>query len=117
MEVISLLAISSICLIAANGNGFVLNRYAVTPKHLGAGSSSSNNDEILNQNFWKHNDLTPIVRGRLNPLNLQDMNHLLKGLNLYRQRRKFPEIDSKGFDEDVFDEGFGDFSTMKKRNF
>lgn len=113
MEVISLLAISWICLIAVNG--FALNKYAVTPKYLGAGSSS--NDEILNQNFWKHNDMTPFMRGRLNPQKLQQINHLLKGFNLYRQRRKFPEIDSKGFDEDVFDEGFGDFSTMKKRNF
>ncbi len=100
MEVISLLAISLICLIAVNGNGLVLNKYAVRPKY----------DEILSQNFWKHNDLTPIARGK-------QLNHLLKGFNLYRQRRKFPEIDSKGFDEDVFDEGFGDFSTMKKRNF
>ncbi|KAG1663202.1 PHD and RING finger domain-containing protein 1 [Nymphon striatum] len=30
------------------------------------------------------------------------------------QRRKFPEVDSRGFDEDIFDEGFGDFSPMKR---
>jgi len=33
-----------------------------------------------------------------------------------RARRKFPEVDSKGFDSDIFDEGFGDFSTMRKRS-
>lgn len=32
-----------------------------------------------------------------------------------RVRRKFPEVDSKGFDEDIFDEGFGDFSTMRRK--
>ncbi|XP_076314828.1 uncharacterized protein LOC143227238 isoform X2 [Tachypleus tridentatus] len=31
-----------------------------------------------------------------------------------RERRTFPEIDSRGFDEDVFDEGFGDWSPMKR---
>ncbi|XP_022251067.1 uncharacterized protein LOC111087725 [Limulus polyphemus] len=31
-----------------------------------------------------------------------------------RLRRKFPEIDSRGFDEDVFDEGFGEWSPMKR---
>ncbi|KAI1288352.1 hypothetical protein HDE_09439 [Halotydeus destructor] len=31
-----------------------------------------------------------------------------------RVRRKFHEVDSKGFDGDIFDEGFGDFSTMKR---
>ncbi|CAM1303873.1 Uncharacterised protein g3624 [Pycnogonum litorale] len=29
-------------------------------------------------------------------------------------RRKFPEVDSRGFDEDIFDEGFGEFSPMKR---
>lgn len=29
-------------------------------------------------------------------------------------KRKFPEIDSRGFDEDIFDEGFGDWSPMKR---
>ncbi|XP_076351591.1 uncharacterized protein LOC143247415 isoform X2 [Tachypleus tridentatus] len=31
-----------------------------------------------------------------------------------RQRRKFPEVDSRGFDEDIFDEGFGEWSPMKR---
>ncbi|GFR05757.1 uncharacterized protein TNCT_557621 [Trichonephila clavata] len=30
------------------------------------------------------------------------------------KKRKFPEIDSRGFDEDIFDEGFGDWSPMKR---
>lgn len=30
------------------------------------------------------------------------------------RKRKFPEIDSRGFDEDIFDEGFGDWSPMKR---
>lgn len=34
-----------------------------------------------------------------------------------RRNRRFHEIDSKGFDENIFDEGFGDFSTMRKRSF
>ncbi|KAG8199991.1 hypothetical protein JTE90_006233 [Oedothorax gibbosus] len=29
-------------------------------------------------------------------------------------KRKFPEVDSRGFDEDIFDEGFGDWSPMKR---
>lgn len=29
-------------------------------------------------------------------------------------KRKFPEIDSRGFDEDIFDEGFGEWSPMKR---
>lgn len=33
-----------------------------------------------------------------------------------RTRRKFPEVGSKGFEEDIFDEGFGEFSTMKRAN-
>ncbi|GBM55480.1 hypothetical protein AVEN_27837-1 [Araneus ventricosus] len=31
-----------------------------------------------------------------------------------RPRRTFPEIDSRGFDEDVFDEGFGEWYPMKR---
>lgn len=31
-----------------------------------------------------------------------------------QKKRKFPEIDSRGFDEDIFDEGFGDWSPMKR---
>ncbi|XP_022241792.1 uncharacterized protein LOC111085806 [Limulus polyphemus] len=31
-----------------------------------------------------------------------------------RERRTFPEVDSRGFDEDVFDEGFGEWSPMKR---
>ncbi|GBM33781.1 hypothetical protein AVEN_183039-1 [Araneus ventricosus] len=30
------------------------------------------------------------------------------------KKRKFPEIDSRGFDEDIFDEGFGEWSPMKR---
>uniref|UniRef100_T1KNL2 Uncharacterized protein n=1 Tax=Tetranychus urticae TaxID=32264 RepID=T1KNL2_TETUR len=33
--------------------------------------------------------------------------------NLRRERRKFPEVGSKGFEADIFDEGFGGFSTMR----
>lgn len=38
------------------------------------------------------------------------------GTNLQnpQKKRKFPEIDSRGFDEDIFDEGFGDWSPMKR---
>ncbi|GIY21052.1 uncharacterized protein CEXT_46201 [Caerostris extrusa] len=31
-----------------------------------------------------------------------------------RPRRTFPEVDSRGFDEDVFDEGFGEWYPMKR---
>ncbi|XP_023232412.1 uncharacterized protein LOC111632254 [Centruroides sculpturatus] len=31
-----------------------------------------------------------------------------------RQTRKFPEVDSRGFHEDIFDEGFGNWSPMKR---
>ncbi|XP_054707426.1 uncharacterized protein LOC129217188 [Uloborus diversus] len=31
-----------------------------------------------------------------------------------KKKRKFPEVDSRGFDEDIFDEGFGDWSPMKR---
>ncbi|XP_015921354.1 uncharacterized protein [Parasteatoda tepidariorum] len=30
------------------------------------------------------------------------------------KKRKFPEVDSRGFDSDIFDEGFGDWSPMKR---
>lgn len=42
------------------------------------------------------------------------LHHLFE--RMYRNRRKFPEVDSKGFNENIFDEGFGGFSTMKKRS-
>jgi len=115
MEFISLWTICSICIITINGRTF--NKYGITPQHI---ETNSNNDQqILGKTSWPYNNQKQMETERLDPQKIEELNHLFRGLhrNIYRERRKFPEIDAKGFDEDVFDEGFGDFSTMKKRNF
>ncbi|CAL1276568.1 unnamed protein product [Larinioides sclopetarius] len=40
--------------------------------------------------------------------------HVERSRTEMMKKRKFPEIDSRGFDEDIFDEGFGDWSPMKR---
>lgn len=57
----------------------------------------------------------------LNHQKLYRLLHLLEKNNVrgvdtkhLQKKRKFPEIDSRGFDEDIFDEGFGDWSPMKR---
>ncbi|CAG2159959.1 unnamed protein product [Oppiella nova] len=102
---ITLLWLSMICFLSIDTKS--LGKYSLKDEF-----NDENNG--LDNNLWlTSNQRNANTRQRSGqndmPLKQQIYNHL------FRMRRKFPEIDSKGFDEDVFDEGFGDFSTMKKR--
>ncbi|KAG8198878.1 hypothetical protein JTE90_015092 [Oedothorax gibbosus] len=46
--------------------------------------------------------------------NIQRLRKLEQEVEGDRQRRIFPEVDSRGFDEDIFDEGFGEWYPMKR---
>lgn len=95
------------------------------PQNLGnSNSRTANEAPRADIPYWM--DMSPKMNGML--IRLIRNGYLLRPSSLsghggsgpydmMRHRRKFPEVDSKGFDEDIFDEGFGDFSTMKRARY
>ena len=97
-----------VCMVSVSAQS--LDKYSVgsEPNEESANSNS-------NTNLWILRETVPNnAKQKPNDAKLFGLNNLFE--KIYRSRRKFPEVDSKGFNEGIFDEGFGGFSTMKKRS-
>lgn len=83
---------------------------------IGSGTLSSGSSPLpsgLSSQEIKHQLLMIPSQYLIRPQAIDPIERYQLLANLRRERRRFPEVGSKGFEADIFDEGFGGFSTMR----